>query len=420
MANTKIPVELSSTPGIVDNSNATAITIDSSENSTFSGNINLDLATPTVIFKESGAAKFFIGESSGVGGGSGFYDMYAAAGLGQRFFTGAAERMRIDSSGNVGIGTTSPDSMLHLSAGSTGVSGGGSAAITMTNKFDNPDNSWIIAPVRTGVSNTGLEIRDVTDSRTDMVFDGSGNVGIGTSSPYKSLTVGDSDASAWITSGGSNTHLTLSANGVSGAVIFRTGGTNGDPSSTSERMRIESNGDVLIGSTSAIRGSEKVGIQGGSTDCLVLRTSAAGAVIRKTSFSNGFIFLFENDSATAVGSITSNGSTTAFNTSSDYRLKENVDYEFNALDRVAQLKPARFNFISDSDTTVDGFLAHEVSDIVPEAIFGEKDAVDSDGNPKYQGIDQSKLVPLLTKAIQEQQEQIETLKQEIREIREGG
>ncbi len=94
--------------GIDDNADATAITIDSSENTTFSGNINLDLTAPTVVFKESGAAKFFIGESSGVGGGSGFYDLYAAAGVGQRFFTAAAERMRIDASGNVGIGTTSP------------------------------------------------------------------------------------------------------------------------------------------------------------------------------------------------------------------------------------------------------------------------------------------------------------------------
>ena len=143
-----------------------------------------------------------------------------------------------------------------------------------------------------------------------------------------------------------------------------------------------------------------------------------------------------------VGSIVTNTSSTAYNTSSDYRLKENVDYDFNALDRVAQLKPARFNFISDADITLDGFLAHEVQDIVPEAITGEKDEVkeeeyeitpavlDDDGNvvteaemgirevPDYQGIDQSKLVPLLTKAIQEQQAVIEDLKSRV-EILEG-
>ena len=155
--------------------------------------------------------------------------------------------------------------------------------------------------------------------------------------------------------------------------------------------------------------------------------------------SSSTVQVFRNPNG-LVGSIKTNGSSTSYNTSSDYRLKENVDYDFNALDRVAQLKPARFNFIADADTTVDGFLAHEVQDIVPEAIHGEKDAVkeeeyeitsavlDDDGNviteaemgtrevPDYQGIDQSKLVPLLTKAIQEQQELINNLTARIEQL----
>ena len=84
-----------------------------------------------------------------------------------------------------------------------------------------------------------------------------------------------------------------------------------------------------------------------------------------------------------------------------------------ALNRVSELKPSRFNFITDEDKTVDGFLAHEVQDIVPEAITGEKDAVDEDGNAIYQGIDQSKLVPLLVGAIQELKAEIELLKTQI-------
>ena len=84
-----------------------------------------------------------------------------------------------------------------------------------------------------------------------------------------------------------------------------------------------------------------------------------------------------------------------------------------ALDRVDQLEPKRFNFIADEDTTVDGFLAHEVQDIVPEAVTGEKDAVDEEGNPQYQGIDQSKIVPLLVGAIKELKAEIETLKSQI-------
>ena len=132
-----------------------------------------------------------------------------------------------------------------------------------------------------------------------------------------------------------------------------------------------------------------------------------------------------------TGSVTTGASSTAFNTSSDYRLKENVDYTWDATTRLKQLKPARFNFIvDDTNTLVDGFLAHEVSSIVPEAIAGAKDAMTTevlyvegdelpDGKsvgdvkeasvPKHQGIDQSKLVPLLVKTIQELEARITAL-----------
>jgi len=102
---------------------------------------------------------------------------------------GGTIKMVLDTSGNVGIGTSNPSTMLHLSAGTTNGQGGSDAGITMTNKYDNPDNSWSIKPAIQGVSNTGLEIRDVTDSRSVMVFDGSGNVGINSSNPSAKLTV---------------------------------------------------------------------------------------------------------------------------------------------------------------------------------------------------------------------------------------
>jgi len=136
-----------------------------------------------------------------------------------------------------------------------------------------------------------------------------------------------------------------------------------------------------------------------------------------------------------VGNITTSGSSTAFNTSSDYRLKENVDYTWDATTRLKQLKPARFNWIADdTNTLVDGFLAHEVSSIVPDAITGEKDGMSDpvlweekdnipDGKsvgdvrtasePEYQQMDHSKLVPLLVKTVQEQQTIIEDLKSRI-------
>lgn len=110
-----------------------------------------------------------------------------------------------------------------------------------------------------------------------------------------------------------------------------------------------------------------------------------------------------------VGTITTTSSATAYNTSSDYRLKENVVPLAGAIDRVNDLQVRRFNFIVDPDHTVDGFIAHEAQAVVPECVTGTKDEVDEDGNPKYQGIDQAKLVPLLTAALQEAIAKIETL-----------
>ena len=107
--------------------------------------------------------------------------------------------------------------------------------------------------------------------------------------------------------------------------------------------------------------------------------------------------------------ISVSSSATAFNTSSDYRLKENVTDISDGITRVKQLAPKRFNFIAYADTTVDGFLAHEAQTVVPEAINGTHNEVDDDGNAVMQGIDQSKLVPLLVATIQELEARITAL-----------
>jgi len=128
---------------------------------------------------------------------------------------------------------------------------------------------------------------------------------------------------------------------------------------------------------------------------------------------NGQACSFFNAAGTNIGAITLNPSSTVYATSSDYRLKENVTPTLDATTRLKQLNPVRFNFIAEPDVTVDGFLAHEVSDIVPEAITGEKDAVDEDGNIRPQSIDQSKLVPLLTAALQEALTKIDALEARV-------
>jgi len=133
------------------------------------------------------------------------------------------------------------------------------------------------------------------------------------------------------------------------------------------------------------------------------------AIYANNTNNQGWIYARFNTNASLVGYISVGTSGTSYVTSSDYRLKENVVYDWDATTRLKQLKPARFNFIVDADTTVDGFLAHEVQSVVPEAAHGTKDAVDADGNPEYQGIDQSKLVPLLVKTIQELEARITAL-----------
>jgi len=147
---------------------------------------------------------------------------------------------------------------------------------------------------------------------------------------------------------------------------------------------------------------------------------------------NGTIISFRQAGNT-VGTVSVTGSNTAYNTSSDYRLKTNVSYDWDATTRLKQLKPARFEWIADGDNAVpvDGFLAHEAAIVCPESVTGTKDEVevwkdseelpdgvsvgdnklDDDGNtiPVMQGIDQSKLVPLLVKTIQELEARIAAL-----------
>jgi hypothetical protein len=208
-------------------------------------------------------------------------------------------------------------------------------------------------------------------------------------------------------------------------------------------MRLDSVGrwwvGQAIGTTLGGSGGEaKTGVMhhsNGPNGYTVIQSNGSNAALYVTSgpnrTTNGLIQFGRNGSN--VGAISTNGSTTTYSTTSDYRLKENVTDIADATTRLKQLNPVRFNFIADADTTVDGFLAHEVQDIVPEAISGTKDGMrdeeyevtpavlDDDGNevtpavmgtrsvPDYQGIDQSKLVPLLVKTIQELEARITAL-----------
>jgi hypothetical protein len=126
----------------------------------------------------------------------------------------------------------------------------------------------------------------------------------------------------------------------------------------------------------------------------------------------GFICEWYNNSPTAVGSITLNGGGVLYNTSSDYRLKENVAPVERATERLKQLDPVQYNYIGHLET-IEGFIAHEVQEVVPSAVVGTKDGVSEDGKPVYQGLDASKIIPLLTAALQEAVSRIETLEAEL-------
>ena len=183
---------------------------------------------------------------------------------------------------------------------------------------------------------------------------------------------------------------------------YAASGTAGNTISWSEACRINNNGIIHIGTT--------VEPQNGTSGIEIRPAGSIRMGVSGTGGSN--LFEFNNPNGN-VGKIVCSGSSTAYQTSSDYRLKENVVAISDGITRLKTLKPSRFNFKADAKTTVDGFLAHEVTPAVPEAISGTKDEVDSDNNPVYQGIDQSKLVPLLTAALQEAIAEIETLKTKV-------
>jgi hypothetical protein len=199
-------------------------------------------------------------------------------------------------------------------------------------------------------------------------------------------------------------------NDMPGRLVFST--TADGAASPTERMRIDSSGNILFGTTS-VGGNTHAYFEAATQNRRILHIGCS-----TTGTSNVVIFRNPNN---AVGSIQTSGSTTIYSTSSDYRLKENAVAISDGITRLKTLKPYRFNFKADADKTVDGFFAHEVT-AVPEAISGTKDEVVTQAmidagdykegtlnDPIYQGIDQSKLVPLLVAAVQELITKVETL-----------
>lgn len=253
-----------------------------------------------------------------------------------------------------------------------------------------------------------------------MRVDTSGNVGIGTTSPtsYGSSKFAVVGGEMGI-SDTSDARLYL-YNGTTRAALFFASATRtqleaigGTPltlwADAAERARIDSSGNLLVGTTSAA--ADAVGARLLASNQIQASKSGDWSFRMGRTTSSGIITeIYYNTSR--VGDIATNGSNTTYNSASDYRLKENVQPMANALSKVAALKPVTFTWKS-TGTNDEGFLAHELQMVVPQAVRGEKDEVDADGEPVYQSIDTSVLVATLTAALQELKAELDATKAEV-------
>ena len=267
--------------------------------------------------------------------------------------TGGSERLRVDDSGNVGIGTNDPKADL---------------VVKQSGSTFTPSSQTVALFQRNTATGSGAKVCILSGNNT------SGDLNFGDAE--------DEDIG----------RLRYEHN--NNAMTFTT--------NTAERMRLTSGGYLALGnSLLPTNGTAGVTLAPeGNVHCGVATTASTN------------VMRFDNPNG-RVGSISTTGSSTSYSTSSDYRLKENVTDVTDGITRVKQLAPKRFNFIADADTTVDGFIAHEAQAVVPESVTGTKDAVDDEGNPVMQGIDQAKLVPLLTAALQEAIAKIEVLETKV-------
>ena len=256
------------------------------------------------------------------------------------FYTGGSERMRIDTSGNVGIGTSSPSKKLDV--------------------------------FNSGTTTTDFIVRNGTVSLLSFVDSGAGYTGTSTNHP----------------------------------LLFTTNG--------SERARIDTSGYMWIKSTGGTSPWDATsGTYAKFGDIYPIGATAQSnivAIFNRNTTTGAAIELKYNGAV--VGSISVTTTATAYNTSSDYRLKHDIAPMTGALAKVQALKPCTYKWnVDDSDG--EGFIAHELAEVVPQCVTGEKDAVDADGNPQYQGIDTSFLVATLTAAIQELKAELDATKAEV-------
>lgn len=299
---------------------------------------------------------------------------------------------------NVGIGTSSPSAKLHSYATS--------GTTTTLGKFEAAIGSYtgtsLIAANTLTDSSTYNLFSCITDSDGDaggpytkFLVRGDGNVGIGTSSPAQKLTVvgtGTPTIRIEETTSGGNKRLEMwvdSATAIANIGANQSGQQLAFQTTGTERMRIDSSGNAFVGTTTSY---------GRFT---VVPTTTQYSFASNAPNSSGTYYHFHCLAAgTTVGTIASTSTTTTYGTSSDYRLKHDVQTMTSGLATIAALKPVTYKWKID-DSIGEGFIAHELAEHIPFAVVGEKDAVDEEGNIRPQNVDYSKIVVHLVAAIQE-------------------
>jgi hypothetical protein len=306
-----------------------------------------------------------------------------------------------------------------------------SLILSGTDGLSDVDGSASTPAIRGTDTNTGIffpaadTIAFAEGGTESMRLDSSGNVIVGSTS----ATTGDRIVQTKTYDGdngygGDRTAVVVADSTVRGSLQAHSGGSQiifGTETAHNLNFITSNSGRMLINST---------GVVGINQDAnayaqLAVRFNPSGSANNSTGFSvqpdagtsNARLIFFYNETGNGMGSITRNGTSNAvlYNTSSDYRLKENVLPMTGALAKVQSLKPVTWTWI-DGGQAGEGFIAHEVQEIVPSAVSGDKDAVDANGKPKYQGMDASYLVATLTAAIQEQTAIITDLKSRIEQL----
>jgi len=325
-----------------------------------------------------------------------------------------SEKMRIDSSGNVGIGTSSPQQLLTIgshstvtTAGNLGVRTDSSGhAITILEDGSagaGTDESWQL-----GVNSSGdLGFFDSQGTTAKVTFlDNSGNVGIGTSSPSSKLSIHGSAGDAYLSQTNTSNSQRLEIGnayslitGGSGSVsAIASDNTLAFATSDTERMRIDSSGNVLVGSTSSNAiGIPSVEVGGSNGNGLI--------TVRRNTTSLASQILFKNPNG-YVGQIQTSGLSTSYVTSSDQRLKENIADADDAGSKIDAIQVRQYDWKADGSHQDYGMIAQELLEVAPEAVSVPEDS------EEMMGVDYSKLVPMLVKEIQSLRARVNALEAE--------